>query len=214
MNMNLKEAFRFQNKLQAILGDSLLILGQDRNVTETENTYLRKKVMPEAENETVKEAPSTEYADKINELVSFTLFLLDEKERLFAAIRTAQSEQSIDTDSETSLNGNRQQIASILAHMAGLRASETVLANGGYGYRFNAEGNQVAYKCDVRKVTTINYDRNVVREKAKTLRAKSDAVSAEIDRCVVNATVDYVPPFDVNSNFADVFEEWVEKQSA
>ena len=214
MNMNLKEAFRFQNKLQAILGDALLILGQDRNVTETENTYLRKKVMPEAENETVKEAPSTEYADKINELVSFTLFLLDEKERLFAAIRKAKSEQSIDIDSETSLNGNRQQIASILAHMAGLRASETVLANGGYGYRFNAEGNQVAYKCDVRKVTTINYDRNVVREKAKTLRAKSDAVSAEIDRCVVNATVDYVPPFDVNSNFADVFEEWVEKQSA
>ena len=49
MNMNLKEAFRFQNKLQAILGDALLILGQDRNVTETENNYLRKKVTDKAQ---------------------------------------------------------------------------------------------------------------------------------------------------------------------
>ena len=208
--MNMKDAFRFQNKLQTLLGEALTILSQDRNVTETENTYLRKKVMPEAENETVKEAPSTEYADRINALVSFTLFLLEEKERLFTAIRKAKSEQGIDIDSETSLNGSRQQTAAILAHMAGIKASETVIANGGYGYRFNAEGNQVVYKCDVRKVTTIHYDQNLVREKAKALHARADAVSAEIDRCIVNAAVDYVPPFNVNSGFADVLEEWQE----
>ena len=212
--MNMKEAFRFQNKLKTILEEAKFILGQDRNVTKTENTYLRKKVMPEAENETVVEAPSTEYADRINELVAFTLCILDEKERLFRAIRKAKAALAIDIDNETSLNGDRQSVASMLAHMAGLHASETTLSNGGYGFRFNAEGNQVSYKCDVKKVTTINFDRNVVREKAKQLHAKADSISADIDRCVVNATVDYEAPFDVNGSFADIFEEWVEKHAA
>ena len=31
---------------------------------------------------------------------------------------------------------------------------------GGNGYRFNQDGNQVSYRCDVRRVTTINFDRN------------------------------------------------------
>ncbi len=212
--MNMKEAFRFQNKLKTILEEARCILGQDRNVTKTENTYLRKKVMPEAENETVVEAPATEYAERINELVAFTLYILDEKERLFKAIRKAKAALAIDIDNETSLNGDRQSVASMLAHMAGLRAGETTLSNGGYGLRFNAEGNQVSYKCDVKKVTTINFDRNVVREKAKQLHAKADSISADIDRCVVNAAVDYEAPFDVNGSFADIFEEWVGKHSA
>ena len=37
--MNMKEAFRFQNKLKTILEEAKFILGQDRNVTKTENTY-------------------------------------------------------------------------------------------------------------------------------------------------------------------------------
>ena len=38
-----------------------------------------------------------------------------------------------------------------------------MIPNGGTGYRFNTDGNQVSYRCDVKKVTTINYDRNKVR---------------------------------------------------
>ena len=51
--MNLKEAFRFQNKLNAMLTEAENVLERDSNVMKVENTYLRKKVMPEAENETV-----------------------------------------------------------------------------------------------------------------------------------------------------------------
>ena len=98
--------------------------------------------------------------------------------------------------------------------MADLRSSEVVVANGGYGYRFNTDGNQVSYKCDVKRVTTINFNRNVIRRYAKSLNVKADTVSAEIDRGVVNASVNYLPPFDVNSSFADIFEGYLEKQSA
>ena len=130
----------------------------------------------------------------VTALIRFTMFILGEKEKLFRAIRKAKNAQAVTE--------------------ARLRASETVVSNGGYGYRFNAEGNQVMYKCDVRKVTSINYDRNVVRNLLKELNAKSDAVSADIDRCVVNATVDYTEPFDVNASFGDIFENWLERKTA
>ena len=55
--MNLKEAFRFQNKLQSMMDEGQSILGSTANITKVQNTYLRKKVMPEAENETTIDAP-------------------------------------------------------------------------------------------------------------------------------------------------------------
>ena len=209
--MNLKEAFRFQNKLQTVLETATRVLRDDQNVTKTTSTYLRKKVMAEAEDETVELAPSTDYADRITDLARFSMFILDEKERLFQAIRKAKSAQAFDIDSETSLNSSRQNLASVFAHMADIRATEAVISNGGVGYRFNADGNQVPYKCDLKRVTEINFNRDKIRNWAKSLNSKSDRVSAEIDRCVVNSEVAYEPPFDVNSSFADIFGEWLEK---
>ena len=212
--MNLKEAFRYQNRLQSVLDEVRGILSLEKNVIKVENTYLRKKVMPEAENETAVELPSTEYAEHITELAGFMMFLLEEKEKLFRAIREAKNGLDLDLDSETSLNAVRQSTSKVLMRMADLRSSEMVISNGGYGHRFNTDGNQVTYKCDVKRVTTINFNRNVVRRYVRELNAKADAVSADIDRAVVNSAVNYLPPFDVNSSFADVFEGYLERKRA
>ena len=88
--MNLKEAFRYQNKLQSFLDDAQSILDRDSNVTRVENTYLRHKVMVEAEDETVLAVPETEYYEGITDIARFLLYLLDEKGKLFAAIRKAK----------------------------------------------------------------------------------------------------------------------------
>lgn len=208
--MNLKEAFRFQNKLQNISDEATRILSRDVNITKTENTLLKHKVMPEAEDEKTVDTPDHDYTEKITKLVDFTVFILSEREKLFAAIRKAKSGLPIDLDGETSLNAKRQQLQHLLLHMNDLRSSEVLIPNGGIGYRFNAEGNQVSYKCDVKRVTTINFDRNAVRKHATELSRKADEISAEIDKCVVNTAVDYIPPFDVNDSFAEVFEKYAE----
>ena len=88
--MNLKEAFRYQNKLQALLDEAQGILDCDSNVTKVANTYLRHKVMAEAEDETILDLPQTEYAQQITDIARFMLYLLEEKGRLFAAIRKAK----------------------------------------------------------------------------------------------------------------------------
>ena len=66
--MNLKEAFRYQNKLQSFLDEAQSILDRDANITKVENTYLRRKVMAEAEDETVTAVPETEYYEQITDM--------------------------------------------------------------------------------------------------------------------------------------------------
>lgn len=212
--MNLKEAFRYQNKLQAFMDEAQSILDRDANVTKVENTYLRHKVMPEAEDETVLIAPETEYYEQITDIAQFLLFVLAEREKLFAAIRVAKNALDIDMDSEVSLNASRQSIARTFKRMNDLRSSEQTISNGGTGYRFNAEGNQISYRCDVKRVTTINYDRNVIRKELGKLNKAADETSTNIDLCLVTSTVDYTPPFDVNASFAEAFESFTENAGA
>ena len=210
--MNLKEAFRYQNKLQTLMDEAQYILGDESNVTRVKTTYLRKKVMAEAENETVEALPDTEYAEQITELAGFVMHLLGIREALALSIRTAKSALPLDMDSEVSLNTKRQSIAATLRRMGGLRSTEVLVRGGGTGYRFNAEGNQVSYKCDVECVTTINFDRNIIRGYLAEMNRKADDISAQIERCQVNAEVDFVVPFDVNDSFADVFASYCEGQ--
>lgn len=208
--MNLKEAFRYQNKLQSLMQEAEYVLGKDTNVTKVETTYLRSKVVSDAADEKVVQIPDTEYSEKITEMVEFLLFILDEKEKLFEAIRKAKNAQAFDMDGEVSLNATRQKVAQVLKRMNDLRGSEQTVSNAGQGYKFNAEGNQVSYRCDLKRVTTINFDRKVVQRKLKELNRKSDETSAQIDVCLVTSVVDYEPPFDVNASFADAFEGFME----
>ena len=170
--------------------------------------------MAEAEDETLLVAPETEYYDRITELACFLVHLVEEKEKLFAAIRKAKNALDIDLDSEVSLNATRQRAARTFRKMNDLRNSEQTIAGGGTGYRFNAEGNQTSYRCDVKRVTTINFNRNVVRAALNGLHAKADKTSADIDLCMVTAKVDYQTPFDVNASFANAFEAYADGAGA
>ena len=212
--MNLKEAFRFQNRLTAFLDETRAILGNEANVTREKITYLRGKVDPGAQDETVLVSPETEYFEQMTEMVRFMVWLLEEKGRLFSAIRRAKNALDVDMDAEVSLNAERQTVARTLRRMNDLRASEKTVSGGGTGYRFNAEGNQVAYRCDVKRVTSVNFDRNVVRRALMRLDKLSDEASAKLDLCLVTSKVDYVPPFDVNLSFREVFERFAETAGA
>ena len=211
--MNLKEAFRCQNKLQSLMYDAEEILRNRANITKVTSTNLRHKVMPEMTDETVVEIPESEYSGRITDVALFLVFLLEEKTALAAAIRKSKDQLDIDMDIETGLNSARQRIAGIFRTMNSLRASEQTIANGGTGYRFNADGNQVTYRCDVRRVTSINFDRNVIRAELGKLDRAADEMSAKLDLCTVTAAVDYAPPFDVNADFADAFETYLKSRS-
>ena len=208
--MNLKEAFRYQNKLQWLMTEAEEILRRDRNVVKVEQTALLHKVNPDAVDETTMEPADTVYAEQITDIAVLLMFLLGERERLSRAIREAKKAMDMDFDGEVSLNTRRQELASIFRNMLQLRSSETVISGGGVGYKFNAEGNQVSYRCDLKTVTTINFDRSKIRSYAAALSRKADEISADLDKRMVNTEVSYEPPFDVNDTFAEVLARQTE----
>ena len=212
--INLKDAFRAQNRIQDLMAEAESILMDDRNILKVTTTHLRSKVMPDAQDAVTEEAAPSEYAGQINEVAAFLLAMLAEREALSAAIHAAKAGLPLDMDSEAGLNRTRQKRAATCRRMAALRNGEVTLANAGIGYRFNGEGNQVSYRCDAKQVTTINYDRNKIRGMAAELGRKADGISAELDKCLVNTLVDYELPFDVNDSFDAVFCDFVEKRAA
>lgn len=207
--MNLKEAFRFQNKIQELINKSEEILRNESNVMLVTNTVLKSKVDREATDEVTKEQSKFTMFDlsmKVTSLADFLMYLLDQRRNLSVAIQKAKADLPIDLDAETALNAKRQEIAAVFSNMVSLRNSETTLVKGGIGYRFNTDGNQTPYKCDVRIVRTINFDRNKVKTYLKKLNADSDVISSKIDLCLVTSIVDYTAPFDVNDGFAEIFD--------
>ena len=211
--MNLKDAFRAQNKLQALMDEAGDILQDRGNILKVTTTHLRSKVMPEAQDAVVEEAAPSEYAEHINQVAAFLMAMLAEREKLSAAICAAKSKLTLDMDSETGLNRTRRSLADTFRRMAVLRNSEVVLPNGGSGYRFNGEGNQVSYRCDAKRVTTINFDRNKVRGMATELGRRADEVSAKLDQCIVNTVVDYSRPFEMNDSFDVILSDFIQRQS-
>ena len=209
--MNLKEAFRYQNKLQRLMDEAEGILSREKNVVKIENTALLHKVNPDANDEVTLELPDTEYAEQITQVASLLMYLLEQRGLLGYAIRSAKAGLELDFDGEVSLNGKRQEIANVLRRMSEIRSSEVLLPGAGVGYKFNAEGNQVSYRCDLKRVTTINFDRNKIRKLATGLNQTADRTSAQLDACLVNTQVDYQPPFDVNDSFADVLQWYLEQ---
>jgi len=61
----------------------------------------------------------------------------------------------------------------------------------------------------VKRVTTINFDRNKIRKMCAELSRKSDETSASLDGALVNTAVDYEAPFNVNEAFSGVFEAYI-----
>ena len=204
--MNLKEAFRYQNRLQRLMDEAVNILSREGNVTRVENTALLHKVNPEVQDETTVEPFDSEYGNCATEVAVFLMYLLEERQKLSQAIRAAKQAMSMDFDGEVSLNAQRQEIAGLFRRMGELRCSEQLCPRGGVGYKFNADGNQVSYRCDLKKVTTINFDRNKIRSFTTFLSKKADQVSGELDKQMVNTEVCYNTPFDVNDTFAQVLQ--------
>ncbi len=211
--MNLKDAFRAQNKLQALMDEARDILQDRDNILKVTTTHLRSQVMPEAQDAVTEDIAPSEYTEHISLVAAFLMAMLAEREKLSAAIRDAKSKLPLDMDSETGLNRVRQDLAGTFRWMTALRNSEVVLPGGGSGYRFNGEGNQVSYRCDAKQVTTINFDRNKIRGMATELGRKADEVSAKLDQCLVNTTVDYALPFEMNDSFDVILSDFIQQHS-
>ena len=207
--MILKEAFRYQNYLSRLIDEAIDYLTTTSNVTITKQEHLKSKSNSDAEDEVVIVDKCSDIEYKPNQVIDFLLDVLNEKEKLSDAINKAKLNTEINIDSSIAINKEKQRIISIFDRLSKIRSGERIRNDS--DYKFNAEGNQVSYYYEVKETTTIDFDRNKVKGIVKRLRRESDNTSNELDRVQVTLEVDYSPTYEINDDFEDSLEIFVNK---
>ena len=206
--MNLKEAFQAQNKINELFEHFKDYLESEKNITTVKEKHFRSKA---ADGQTDEILDVTNYDNKIydtNKVINFLMVLIDEREKIAKAIHAAKSAMTFDIDTAVDVNKKRHKFAEVLREMRQLKSKSLLRKNAGTGYVFNKDGNQTDFRYDVEVVTTIDFDRNKVREIVKKLQVEADKVSNEIDAALIGTQVDYVLPFDTHASAVEILEEY------
>ena len=206
--MNLKEAFQAQNKINELFEHFTDYLEIEQNVTKIVEKHFRSKA---AEGQIDETLDVTNYDNKIydtNKVINFLVFLIGEREKIAKAIHVAKSQMTFDIDTAVDVNKKRHNAAGVLRELRQLKSKSILRKNAGTGYVFNKEGNQTNFRYDVEVVTTIDFDRNKVRDLVTKLQVEADKISAEIDAALINTQVDYILPFDSHASAVEILEEF------
>ncbi len=198
--MVLKEAFRYQNLLDSFIDEALILLRDENFIVKKKETHNRKKVNKDANDEEF----NVEYKDcefTPNELIDFVFDVVNEKTRLTDAISNAKRKTDIDIDSTVSMNRVRQRCVITLIDM--LKHKTTSEESQGFDYKFNENGDQVRYVYPKTIISTINFDRNTVRNLSRKWREESDNNSTKLDLLEVTTEVDFTPKWSFDDTLED-----------
>lgn len=199
--MNLKEAFRYQNFLDELLGTAYSYLNNKNFVVSTVETHLKSQVNPDAKDEVIEVQKPYDVEFTPNDLIDFVVKVINEKEKLSNIISDAKMRTEIDIDVAIALNKKKQGFARVLQSLSNIKSGEKV--KNASDYKFNTDGNQVSYYYKINEVTKIDFNRNDVRGLYKKLLKETDDVSTKLDSILINTELDFNPSWDINDSFEE-----------
>ena len=209
--MNLKEAFQAQNKIGELMSYINRYLSDSDNVMTITEKHLRSKALAGQQDDTVDVSRKADEGFDVGRLLGIWQELMEEKERLGAAIGKAKAGMGFNLDAAVDTNKSRRAFLSMLQELANRKSSHELQKGEGRGYVFNNDGNQTSYCYDIDRILTIDYDRNKVRAMVKELNRTSDEVSIKIDEALLQTQVEYEPKFDIAGENRFILEELMEK---
>ncbi len=202
--MNLKEAFTYQNYYDRLIGmvDAYLT-GTNSTYTKT-FVHLRHAVNPEAEDMEKVEIRAEKLPYDVATVIAFALDVLEEKEKMYAAIRKAKESAELDLDAAIGMNKIRKNLQNVLAGLYQRREYDVVTT--GRDYKFNVNGEQVPYTYEINEKLTVEYDKKDVKKIMKALDAKCNEASKKVDGLNVNLKVDITPKYTLDMDLEDCLE--------
>lgn len=200
--MNLKESYRYANYLDDLLNKASSYLRNDKFVTTTKQEHLRSKVNSEATDEVIDIQKPYDVEFTPNDVIDFAVKVLAEKEKLADAIAIAKANAEINIDTAIALNKKKQYFANTLEALSNIKPRQRTTS--GKAYRFNINNEQVPYTYDIEETTTIDFDRNDVRNLVKKYLKETDEISAKLDAIEINTQVVFECSWDVNDSFEDI----------
>lgn len=202
--MNLKEAFTYQNFYDRLIGMVDSYLTNTNSTYKRTFTHLRHAVNPEAEDVVKVETQDEKLPYDVATLVSFALDVLEEKGRMYAAIRKAKESAELDLDAAIGMNKARKNLQAVLNELYQKR--EYNIMSSGRDYKFNVNGEQVPYNYEINETLTLEYDKKDIKKIMKSLDAKCNDVSKQVDRLNVNLAVDITPKYTMDMDLEDCLE--------
>ena len=200
--MNLKESYRYANYLDGLLSTAYTYLRNKGFVTTTVEEHLRKQSNPDVENETIEVQKPFDVEFKPNDVIDFVVKVIEEKEKLSESITKAKNTTDVNIDNAIAMNKKKQGFVSVLNGIADIKPSE--IKTTSKSYKFDINGEQKPYVYDVNRKTSINFDRNDVRNLIKKYLKETDEISAKLDLIEITTQVDFTPTWDVNEKFEEL----------
>lgn len=204
--MNLKESFRYQKFLDGLMMNAGSYLQNPYYCLQTTKVHQRHAVNPDVDD--VTEVVDDGEFVPADTVMAFMAHLVDEREKLSIAIGAAKASIGFDMDAAIETNKFRQSLNGSIRKM--LRFVGTKKKGTEIGYKFDINGQQVSYRYETEVTTEERYDKDAAKALMRETIAKADEVSAAIDAALINTTVTYEPPYDVNESFDDVLEAFAQ----
>ena len=207
-----KEEYRYEPKgsLSGLMSYINRYLSDSDNVMTITEKHLRSKALAGQQDDTVDVSRKADEGFDVGRLLGIWQELMEEKERLGAAIGKAKAGMGFNLDAAVDANKSRRAFLSMLQELANRKSSHELQKGEGRGYVFNNDGNQTSYCYDIDRILTIDYDRNKVRAMVKELNRTSDEVSIKIDEALLQTQVEYAPKFDLAGENRFILEELME----
>ena len=200
--MNLRESFQYMNFLDGKLEEIEWKLRDTKNVVTIKETHMKSASNPNFQDEDKTIEPDIEF--EAVQLIDFMDVIMKEKTELSIAIHEAKNKAEVNLDHAISLNKAKQKQAIILKRLIDLKTKEEERRET--AYMINNEGNQVPFYYPVKRVATINYDRNKVKKRYKAIKKECDEMSTLIDKIQINTEVVFDPKWDVSDTLEDMLE--------
>ena len=200
--MNLRESFQYMNFLDGKLEEIEWKLRDTKNVVTIKETHMKSASNPNFQDEDKTIEPDIEF--EAVQLIDFMDVIMKEKTELSKAIHEAKNKAEVNLDHAISLNKAKQKQAIILKRLINLKTKEEERRET--AYMINNEGNQVPFYYPVKRVATINYDRNKVKARYKAIKKECDEMSTLIDKIQINTEVVFDPKWDVSDTLEDMLE--------
>ena len=200
--MNLRESFQYMNFLDGKLEEIEWKLRDTKNVVTIKETHMKSASNPNFQDEDKTIEPDIEF--EAVQLIDFMDVIMKEKTELSIAIHEAKNKAEVNLDHAISLNKAKQKQAIILKRLIDLKTKEEERRET--AYMINNEGNQVPFYYPVKRVATINYDRNKVKARYKAIKKECDEMSTLIDKIQINTEVVFDPKWDVFYTLEDMLE--------
>lgn len=200
--MNLRESFQYMNFLDGKLEEIEWKLRDTKNVVTIKETHMKSASNPNFQDEDKTIEPDIEF--EAVQLIDFMDEIMKEKAELSKAIHEAKNKAEVNLDHAISLNKAKQKQAIILKRLIDLKTKEEERRET--AYMINNEGNQVPFYYPVKRVATINYDRNKVKKRYKAIKKECDEMSTLIDKIQINTEVVFDSKWDVSDTLEDMLE--------